>query len=141
MKDFEYYIGENEVKKQSPDVNLARALFEDARRRFEYASGSKISEKSAKYIYEDVYDALREAIDALLALHGFKSYSHAAAISFLAKLGFPPGEMESLDRMRKRRNGMKYYGKNCSIPQVKLSIEFARVMLNKLVAAQRGKNK
>ena len=133
MKDFEYYIGENEVKKQSPDVNLARALFEDARRRFEYASGSKISEKSAKYIYEDVYDARREAIDALLALHGFKSYSHAAAISFLAKLGFPPGEMESLDRMRKRRNGMKYYGKSCSENDVEEAMKFAETLLKKML--------
>lgn len=132
MKDFEYYIGEGEVKKQSPDRNLSDSLAQDARKRFNYSLSQKLDEKSAKYIYEDIYDSLRAAIDALLALQGFKSYSHAAGISFLKRFGFPDNELEFLEKMRKRRNGMKYYGKTCSVPQTKEAIDFARKTLQKL---------
>ena len=132
MKDFEYYIGKGEVKKQSPDANFAASLIQDAVQRFKYASGAKPDEKSAKYIYEDIYDSLREAIDSLLALRGFKSYSHVASISFLKQFDFSYDEMDSLERMRKRRNGMKYYGKTCSVAETKAAIELAREMLRKL---------
>lgn len=132
MKDFEFYIGEGDVKRQSVDMNLSVSLMQDARKRLEYASSQKLEEKSAKFVYEDVYDSLRAAIDALLAAEGFKSYSHAAGISFLKKFDFLDSEIEFLERMRKRRNGMKYYGKTCGVAEAEEAIRFAKKALRKL---------
>jgi len=53
---------------------------------------------------------LRDFCDALLALDGFKSYSHQASISYLLEKGFDVSITEELDQFRYKRNGSKYYG-------------------------------
>jgi len=39
--------------------------------------------------------------------------------------------------MRVKRNGMKYYGKPCSVNEAKEAIKFAEELLKKLVALQK----
>ncbi|OGX02024.1 MAG: hypothetical protein A2062_05020 [Omnitrophica WOR_2 bacterium GWA2_44_7] len=134
MKDFEVFVQEGDVKKQPSDSNLAKSLVDDSKDRLQYAKNSKLVEESAKYVYENVYESLREAADSILAIKGFKSFSHEASISFLQRFkDFSANEISEFDRMRKKRNGMKYYGKTCSAAEVKDSIEFAEKLLKKIL--------
>ncbi|MBS3132079.1 hypothetical protein J4212_06610 [Candidatus Woesearchaeota archaeon] len=80
MNDFSFYLQEGKVKRQSPDRELASSLLADAKGRM--AMISKLDTKVfAKIIFENVYDAIREILDALLAADGYKSYSHEASIA------------------------------------------------------------
>lgn len=138
MKDFDSFVQSGDVKKQPPDKNLSDSLIRDSIKRLEYAKSSGLTEEHAKYVYEDVYESLREAADSILFIKGFKSFSHEAAISFLRRFSeFSAGEVAEFDRMRFKRNGMKYYGKPCPINDAKEAIEFAENLLKKLVALQK----
>ena len=90
-------------------------------------------EKNAKYIVENIYDILRELIEAKLALNGFKSYSHEATILFLKKFPeFKESEIRFMDNLRRIRNGIKYYGKDIEINETRKVIDFSRFILPKL---------
>lgn len=80
MKDFSVFLLDGSVKRQQQDRNLSEELARDCVERLDYAKNSEITERKAKYAYENVYEALREAADSILFLQGFKSFSHEATI-------------------------------------------------------------
>ena len=91
------------------------------------------SKENAKYLVENIYDVLRELIEAKLALEGFKSYSHEATILFLRN--FPKikeSEIRYLDNLRKIRHGIKYYGRTVSLEEAEKSLEIMDVLIPKL---------
>ena len=108
MKEFAYFIKEGSVRRVSEDINLAKSLIKDMKERIKDVSIRGIS---PKLIFENVYDALRDFCDALLAVKGFKSYSHEASISFLKNCSFEDSVANELDLFKYKRNGSKYYGK------------------------------
>lgn len=112
MNDFEFYLNEGDVKKRKQDKELAKSLLKDAAERFQKASKLD-AEEFAKMIFENIYDALRDMLDALLAVDGYKSYSHEASIAYLAKYGLS-SLISELDNFRALRNSSKYYGKEIS---------------------------
>ena len=109
IREFQYYIDEGLVKKQSPNLEEARSLMRKAMKRFEYIKNQEITEQAASFIFEDVYEAFREAAQALMSLKGFKPYSHEALISFLRKFhNFSEHDLSSFDRYRILRNKTVY---------------------------------
>src|SRR3989338_1571604 len=133
MKDFSVFLMEGSVKQQQPDRNLSEDLAKDCQERFDDAKLSLGTGRKPKFIYENVYEALREAADSILFLKGYKSFSHEATISFLQnfnEINFR--KLSECDRMRAKRNGMKYYGKSCSEKEVEDAIEFAEQLMKKL---------
>ena len=110
MKSFQYYLDKKDARKISKDLELAKSLKKDLLERAEKAL--KLDTKEfAKIIFENIYDSLREFCDVLLAVDGFKSYSHEASISYLKKYALDDSVVLALDRFRYKRNGSKYYGK------------------------------
>ena len=138
MRDFDSFVQEGDVKKQAPDTNLSDSLIKDCIRRLEFAKSSPLTEENAKYVYENTYESLREAADAVLFLQGYKSFSHEATVAFIQRFDeFTVREISGFDRMRIKRNGMKYYGKSCSADDAKEAMEFAESLIKKLAALQR----
>lgn len=127
VKEFEFFL-KKEVKKQSPDKNLSKSTFESSLDRFEFAK----TLKKPKYILENAYEAMREAADALLYSEGYKSYSHQASIAFLSEKRFSESELNEFDRFRKMRNGIKYYGKDCSKEDADTAIKLAGIIIEKI---------
>jgi hypothetical protein len=123
MREFEYYVNKKDVKKVSQDKQLAISLVVDMEERTSDAMKLD-TEAFPKIIFESVYDALRDFCDALLAVEGYKSYSHEGSISFLAKKGLDVAFMSALDNFRYKRNGSKYYAKKITPEDAKLIIEF-----------------
>lgn len=109
MKQFEYYLNGTDVKKISPDPELAKSLIKDMLERIDKISKLDLKVFS-KIIFENTYDALRDFCDALLSIDGLKSYSHKASIAYLAKYKFDSPTLEALDQFRAKRNDSKYYG-------------------------------
>ena len=110
MKEFDFYVIEGKVKKCSVDSSLAQSLINNVRAR-ENSIAELDIHKFNLLVFENYYDCLRELLDAVLALDGYKSYSHEASIVYLKKFGFNESIVFELDRFRKKRNNSKYYGK------------------------------
>lgn len=114
MKNFEFYIEEGKVKKCSKDMELVKSLVNDAIERKKLIELMDINFMS-KIIYENSYDVLRNILDALLLIDGYKSYSHEASISYLKKYNVDELFIIKIDKFRYERNSSKYYGKNIDI--------------------------
>ena len=109
MREFEFYLQKGEVKKVSKDIALANALLKNITKRLN--SLKKLNPKDdAEMFFENSYDCIREVCDAVLAVKGYKSYSHIASITYLKKVGFNDSLIIKLDSFRAKRNGSKYYG-------------------------------
>jgi len=134
MKEFSYFVANKSVKRQPPDMNIAKAAARDSSERLQMAKNIMGAQKP-KYVLENAYEAARELIDAILFLNGYKSYSHEASVSYLLDLGFSIAEAMKLDRLRKQRNGIKYYGENATkddaMEALKLSEEIIKKLLKK----------
>lgn len=139
MLPFEYFVENEEVKKCSKDFELAKSLIKDMEERIEKCLMLDIKIFS-KFIFENMYDALRDFCDALLALNGFKSYSHQASISYLTKEGFDFSVIEEFDQFRYKRNGSKYYGQAIpeeSARQIKEFYLRIKEKINKILKSRR----
>ena len=131
VKDFEFFLKKGDVKKQSPNKNLAYSAFKDSLERIEFAR-QLLHKAKSKYVLENAYEAMREAADSTLYLRGFKSFSHEASIVYLLKEGFNDKEIIEFDRFRKIRNGIKYYGKDCDVSDAEQAIQLADKIISKI---------
>jgi uncharacterized protein (UPF0332 family) len=132
MRDFQYYLKTRKIKKVQIDVQLSKSLRNDLIERAKKANKLDIEEYS-KFIFENIYDSLREMCDAILALKGYKSYSHEGSISYLKNLDVSPQIILRLDRFRDKRNSSKYYGKSISREDAKEIKEFYEKYFNNLL--------
>jgi len=138
MKDFDFYLNEGKVKKQNPDREFAKSLINDAAERAEKVITLDVKTFS-KIIFENVYDALREILDALLAMDGYKSYSHEASIAYLKKYKIEDSVIVQLDNLRYQRNSSKYYGKGISVDDAMGIIGFYKKYSEKLMDIVKNK--
>ncbi len=131
--NFEYFVEKGDVKMQSVDENLANALKKESLERIHFVRRLIKNLENPKYIVENIYDLLRELIEAKLAADGFKSYSHEATIIYLRKFkDFTDAEIKFLDELRKIRNGLKYYGKTIEKDKAQKVVEFMESLVPKL---------
>ncbi len=129
MKEFGFFLQKGEVRRQKPDLNLSAATLREAIERLHFAKELK---SKPKYILENAYEAMREAADALLYKEGYKSYSHEASIVYCKHKGFNDSDLTQFDRFRKIRNGIKYYGEDCSLEDARAALVLAEVVIGKI---------
>ena len=132
MKEFSFFIATKAVKKQTPDKNQAQALARESNERLQLAKSINKAQKP-KYVLENAYEAIRELIDAILAGEGYKSYSHEASVAYLHNLGFSITDIMQMDRLRKRRNGIKYYGEDAAQEEADEALKIASDLTLKLL--------
>ncbi len=108
---------EYKVKKVKENPEQAKALLQLAKRRLESIEKRRKDEfpQFPQLLIESYYEAIKELISALLAIHGYKSYSHECLISFIDE--FYPTSLDNfqihfLDSMRKLRSDIQYRGRN-----------------------------
>ncbi|MBI4016460.1 MAG: HEPN domain-containing protein [Candidatus Aenigmarchaeota archaeon] len=132
MKEFAFFVQNGSVKKQAPDVHTAKATAKDCLERLELAKNILRTQKP-KYCLENSYEAIRELIDAVLFLEGYKSFSHEASVSHLQNLGFSFFQVAQVDRLRKQRNGIKYYGEDATQKEAEEAIVLAEKTIKELL--------
>ena len=111
ISSFEDYLKLGRVKRKTPDYEEAKALLEQSKERMEYAKLKDINQKTAKFVLQDSYEAVRESAQSLMSVHGFKPYSHEATISFIKKFysaDFSEEEIHKFDHFRQLRNNSVY---------------------------------
>ena len=129
MKNFNYYITEGKVKKSFTDIELAKSLIKDALERKKIIPLLDVK-LMPKIVYENAYDVIRDLLDAILAIDGYKSYSHEASISYLKNYNFDEIMMLKIDGFRYERNSSKYYGKGVSIEMARDITDFLDIFIH-----------
>ena len=133
IERFEHYLNEGLVRKVKKDREEAKSLMNRATLRLDYVKRQEISEDTAPFIFEDIYETLREAAQSLMSLKGYKPFSHEALISFLKQFyNFPEHETSAFNRYRILRNKTVYCAAHVSTQVCKESLEFAEAFLPKL---------
>ncbi|MBI2663767.1 hypothetical protein HYX10_00300 [Candidatus Woesearchaeota archaeon] len=115
---FEDFIQHGKVRKASPDVALAKSLVSTAAVDLKFLSALQVNSTSARKVMTNYYDVLRSILEAILAVEGYKVYSHEAFTYFLKDKG-ESFIAEKFDRFRRIRNSINYYGKDISAIEVK----------------------
>lgn len=127
IHDFEYYIQNNMVKRSVISKPLAKSLLEKAELRVKRLSREEIREEMSSIMFEEAYEAMREASQALMQMKGFKPYSHEAVIAFLIKENaFPEQTTKSLDRYRVLRNKSVYEAQKISPETLMEALKFVK---------------
>lgn len=135
INSFSYYLKLGKAKRKTPDFEEAKALFEKSKNRLEYTKSKEIDNKTAQFVLEDSYEAVREAAQALMSIKGFKPYSHEATISFVKESynsDFSEEELHKFDRFRQLRNNSIYMAKPVANEDAKASVLFAIEFINKV---------
>lgn len=105
IEKFQFYLDENHVKKQSPDKTEAKSLIDKAFQRMNFIKIQKIDAAVSTFIFEDIYECIREAAQSIMSMDGYKPYSHEALISFLKEFHkFDESDIATFDRYRILRN-------------------------------------
>lgn len=86
MKSVSDYIEEGRIKKVSRDVGKAEGLLERSRKRLGSTESREVTDSSAFMVLENAYESIRECIESLMALEGFKSEDHVATIAWAASV-------------------------------------------------------
>lgn len=142
---FGRYLQEGSAKKVSIDKEFAKSLVKIASFRMKKAKKENPTDENAFFIVENVYGAVKELIDAIMALDGYKSYSHEACIDFLKQFYSREITMAMIfriDRYRKLRNDIKYRGILPSLDEGKAAITDmgeAFAVLRSLINRKMGK--
>ena len=127
IRNFEYYQEKNMVKRSMPNPSMARSLTEKAEVRLKLLNEREITEETSPIIFEETYEAIREAAQSLMQLKGFKPYSHEAVIAYLIKEELMPERFtKRFDRYRILRNKSVYEAQKVSEETCKEALEFAK---------------
>ncbi len=118
---FEEFIKKGLVKRSSRDIALIKSLILFSERDYEFLKKVKIDELSSRNVMTGYYDILRSILEAMSSLEGYKIYSHEAFTEFL-KIKNEPIASQKFDRLRKIRNGIRYYGKSIKPEEVKENV-------------------
>ena len=134
MKPFKDYLSDRQkVKKQGPDFAEADSLMKQASARLADVLTLPLTEKNASFRFEAAYESVREALQAFMALDGFKPYSHEAIVAYALETKIcNEREAMALDRYREMRNDINYRGQNVTLEDAKAIILFAKEILSKL---------
>ena len=118
IKNFEDFIKNGTVKKQSPDISRAESLVKDSEREYyflaEIIKKIGIDDKNANTIIKVSYDIIMDLIRAKMLEKGFNATgigAHEAEVSYLRELGFGENDVQFADQLRYFRNRIMYYGK------------------------------
>lgn len=122
MIEFKHFLKQKKVMKREKDIALSQSLQADAEERME---STRIKVLKTKFKFEQAYESIRELADSFLAKDGYKTYSHEAALAYLKEIEIiNEAELERLDICRKKRNDLKYYGKNLAEKETQYLNEF-----------------
>ncbi len=133
MRKFEEFLATGDIRKTSIDKGLARALMERAEEGENFAMKAFSETEFVTLTFESLYEALIEIIDALMALDGYKPYSHVASLSFLQKFQeITQLEIAKLDNAREKRNSSKYRGEKIRLEETKDLIALYKLIKPKL---------
>jgi len=133
IKTFAFYLEKNKAAKISPDRETAKSLMNNVGERLRFLQ--TINKKFPNIVFETVYEIIRESVNALMLLEGYKPYSHEAVIAFLERFytdRFTEYDLTTLNDLRIKRNNSLYRGEKISSEYANKSIKFLDEIIPKI---------
>ena len=131
-----------DIIKITPDRQKAASLLDTVNLRLDLIILMKNNDlaKYSSKIAEEYYETVLELITALMSIDGYKTRtdlpgSHITAIEYLgsAYKEFTGAEMSLIEDLRKRRNGIKYYGKHVDQSYITIYESQINQLIEKLI--------
>src|SRR3989344_4001102 len=117
IKNFEEFVRNGTVKKQTPDKSRSEFLIKEAHRNYLYLleliKKMGIDNRNANSYIESCHNILVGLIRAKLLLGGYNASgfgAHEAEVAYMRNLGFNEKDVQFADQIRYFRNGIMYYG-------------------------------
>jgi len=128
---FDKYLEDGKVEKQTPNINIGRSLLKKAEKRLKFLR--PITNESADLVFEDIYEAMREASQSLMSIQGYKPLSHEVLIAYLRDIKkFDISIIHKFDSYRKLRNKSVYEAERIELIETKEALVFAQKLLQKI---------
>jgi uncharacterized protein (UPF0332 family) len=106
------------VKKARVNPELARSLIEMSNMKEKVVKNIGLNENNVSAFLPMAYDSLREILEAICIMHGYKVTSHVCVEKYLGSV-YPKISFMDFDRFRYVRNSINYYGKMVEFEQGK----------------------
>ena len=139
IRNFNEFVRENIVKKQSIDRSRAEFLIKESENSYnnllEMIEKLKLDDGNANMFVKSCYDILMELIRAKMLLDGYNASgfgAHEAEVSYMRVLGFDEKDVQFADQIRFFRNGMLYYGTILDREYAEKVIKFTKRTRSKL---------
>ncbi len=108
--DFQEFIESQKVILGEKDLQKSKALIKMADNNFKSLQTVPLNKNTASMVFTMYYECLRQILEAVSLMQGYKVYSHEAYTAYLVTLK-EFSISAKFDRLRKLRNGINYYGK------------------------------
>ena len=108
---------EKQAKRIKPDVEMAVSLQKTSANKAFSSNELELREETATAKISLSYDAVRELLEAITLIKGFKVYNHVCYVAFLKEILQQSQLGEDFDLLRKIRNDLNYYGKEISVKE------------------------
>jgi len=112
MKDL---ILQGLVRKIPPNNARAKSLHEMSLQTLKVMLGLSITKENASMVFRELYECLRQDIEAVGYRKGLKFENHESLKVFLEEVLSNKLMATDFDRYRKIRNGINYYGDKVSV--------------------------
>jgi uncharacterized protein (UPF0332 family) len=130
---FQHYLDMDLAKQCSKDPVTAKTIFTRATKRLEYVKSQEVDQDDAPFIFEDIYEVIRECAQSLMTRDGFKPYSHEAIIAFTIdryREKFGDKLINTFDRYRVIRNNSMYRANIVSEEEASKALSIANDFVN-----------
>lgn len=117
MRDWKDCIKDCEAKQINPDIEMASSLLKISKNKLISAKELILREETAASKVSLNYDSVRELLEAIALIKGFKIYNHVCYVSFLKEILNLPDIADEFNSLRIIRNDINYYGKEISIEE------------------------
>lgn len=139
IRNFDEFIKEGVVKKQTRDISRAEFLIRESEQDYNYLleliDKIGINKINSNDYVKKCYDILMELVRAKMLSNGLNASgygAHEAGVSYLRTLGFKETDVQFADQIRFFRNGMLYYGTIIDVEYAKKVISFVKEKYQKL---------
>ncbi len=129
---FEQRIINGSIKPIPIDNIRAKGLIKSSRQAIETARAIPLNQTTGKSILRELYEGLRQYLEALGYKKGYKFLSHEAITYFVKEILNNEEIALKFDRYRRIRNKINYYGEDISLETVKQALEDFPMILDKL---------
>jgi len=133
--EFKAYERIDKVRRVAPDESMARGLLRGARDDWRVVGRMRVDNRTASIAFKLSYDFLRCALQTLLALEGWKPYSHEAVFQYALEQGvLDPAEHTLADEARHLRHDIEYRGTRATPDDVRRLRRLVRAVLPRVSA-------
>jgi len=139
IKDFDEFVQNRTVKKQSIDKSRAEFLLKEAENSYEFLLEKikkiVLTDKNSNDFVKSCHDIIIEIVRADMLLRGYNEAgagADEAEVAYMRVLGFDESIVQFADQIRYFRNGMLYYGTVLDKEYAEKVIEFTKKIYSEL---------